>query len=109
HMRHREAASPLPRPDREMMITKHPRTAITILVVGSVTLAGCGSSNKSASRTDSQTSSATTTSAPPPAVAELAAAQRPQPAQFPPARGRTLQQLASTVGSTAQLGAATGT
>src|SRR5438067_11728293 len=91
-----------------MMITPHPRTAIATLAVGCAVLAGCGSSSKSTSSTDSQTSSATTTSAPPPGVAELASAQHPQPAQFPPARGRTLQQLAAGVGSTAQLGAATG-
>jgi hypothetical protein len=41
-------------------------------------------------------------------VNELGAAQRPRAGQFPAAHGRTLQQLANLVHSSAQLGAATG-
>jgi hypothetical protein len=87
-----------------------------VAVAGALALAGCGSSSssKSSSATSSKadatsTQTTATTSAPPPAVAELAAAEHPHPAQFPSAKGRTLQQLAATVSSTAQLGAATGT
>lgn len=47
--------------------------------------------------------------APTPAVAELPAAERPRPAQFPPAGGRSLQQLGKLVNASVQLGAATGT
>jgi hypothetical protein len=92
-----------------MMIERHPRTATIVLAAGAMALAGCGSSSKSSSQQASQSSSATTQSAPPPAVAELGAAQHPQLSQFPAPGGRTLQQLAATVGSSAQLGAANGT
>lgn len=79
--------------------------------------AGCGSSGstsstatRSAPATSTvQSSSSSSSAAAPPAVAELAAAEHPRLGQFPPARGRTLAQLASLVNSSAQLGAATGT
>jgi hypothetical protein len=91
------------------------RIPIALLALGTIALAGCGSSSKSSSSPVASTpatstaTSSQTSAAPPPAVAELAAAQHPNVAQFPPAKGRTLQQLASGVSSTAQLGAATGT
>jgi hypothetical protein len=98
------------------MKTPHPRISIVLLTLGAIALGGCGSSSKSSTsaskdsaQTTSTATSSQTSSSPPPAVAELAAAQRPSASQFPPANGRTLQQLASTVGSSAQLGAATGT
>jgi hypothetical protein len=81
-------------------------------------LAGCGSSSLStASSTASagsnaaSSSSATTAStvALPAAVSELPAAEHPKPSQFPNPQGRTLQQLAATIRSTASFGAATGT
>lgn len=87
-----------------------------------LSLAGCGSSSpSSASKTSakasasasvsSSSSSVTTASTVglPPAVAELPAAQHPKPSQFPTTQGRTLQQLAATIKSTANFGAATGT
>ena len=87
-------------------------------------LAACGSSSStatssasgqsassSASSTTAQASRTTTASGPvlPPAVAELPAAEHPRAGEFPPAHGRTLQQLGALVKSSAQLGAATGT
>jgi hypothetical protein len=72
---------------------------------------GCGSSNSSSSSSTAQPSATSTqsTAAPPAAVAELAAAEHPRASQFPATQGRTLQQLAATVHTSAQLGAATGT
>src|SRR5436190_11914335 len=92
-----------------------PTPVIVAILLG---LAGCGSSSHSGSASESASESATSTSTtttgpattgPPPAVSELAPAEHPRPQQFPPAGGRTLQQLAATVRSSAQLGAATGT
>jgi hypothetical protein len=78
-------------------------------------LAGCGSSSSSSSpksagsdATASTPSTTSTTGGLPPAVNELGAAQHPQAANFPAAHGRSLQQLATVVHSSAQLGAATG-
>jgi hypothetical protein len=87
------------------------------LAATALALTGCGSSSSgssSSSTTGAQapTSTSTQTSTapgPPPAVNELGAAERPAAGQFPPARGRSLQQLASGVKSSAQFGAATGT
>ncbi len=86
------------------MKTRHQRLSIAVLIMGAIALAGCGSSTKSSSspspaqaRTTSTTTASQSTAAPPPAVDELAAAEHPAAAQFPPAKGRTLQQLASTV------------
>jgi hypothetical protein len=85
--------------------------AATAAAIAALALAGCGSSASSSSSTSAQSSASSTqsTAGPPPAIAELASAQHPQPSQFPSARGKTLQQLASTVKASAQLGAATGT
>lgn len=94
----------------------HSRFPVALLALGALALAGCGSSAKSSSSpsstsrpTTSTAASSQSSAAPPPAVAELAAAGHPTASQFPPAHGHTLQQLASKVGSSAQLGAATGT
>ncbi|HEX8976423.1 MAG TPA: hypothetical protein VF781_07925 [Solirubrobacteraceae bacterium] len=94
--------------------------AAVVLLLLSLTGAGCGSSastssprTPSASATStaqsSSSSSSSASAALPPAVAELAAAEHPRAGQFPPARGRTLAQLAALVRSSAQFGAATGT
>jgi hypothetical protein len=80
-------------------------------------LAGCGSTSKSSTSattpgTSPTTSSSTTTSpvpaGPPAAVDELLPAEHPTQSQFPSADGRTPQQLARLVGSSAALGPATG-
>jgi hypothetical protein len=102
-----------------MTTHRHRITPVLALAVAAV-LAGCGSSSSPSSststastasktQTDSPTTSAASTKGPPPAIAELPAAEHPRADQFPPARGKTLQQLASTVHASAQLGAATGT
>jgi hypothetical protein len=90
--------------------------SIALLTLGAIALGACGSSTKSSTsaskdsaQTTSTATSSQTSSSPPPAVNELAAAEHPSTSQFPAAKGRTLQRLASTVGSSAQLGAATGT
>jgi hypothetical protein len=57
----------------------------------------------------STSSAAAAAPAPAPAVAELPAAERPGLSQFPPASGRSLQQLGKLVNSSVNLGAATGT
>ena len=94
-----------------------------VLALASLAIAGCGSSSSSSSTSSaaaaasSSTAAATSTSsvstastkALPAAVSELPAAEHPSTGQFPTAHGRTLRQLAATVKSTAQLGAATGT
>jgi hypothetical protein len=95
-----------------MIKTMNSRIMTTALA--GLLLAGCGSSttHSSSSQSASQAQSTTqtqTSAGLPPAVGELGAAQRPAANQFPPAHGRTLQQLAMLVGSSAQLGAATGT
>lgn len=100
------------------MTTPNTRTSISLLAACglALTAAGCGSSSSSSSKSSSSaTAQSTTTSttssaaAQPPAVAELPAARHPTASQFPQPTGRTLQQLASTVGSSAQLASATGT
>jgi len=92
-----------------------------LVVTAAAVLAGCGSSTPSASSAASSTTPRTsaaaaqtqtqtqTASMPPAAVDELQAAERPRVDQFPAATGRTLQQLAALVKSSANLGAATGT
>jgi hypothetical protein len=81
-------------------------------------LAACGSSSHSPSASSTSSAAATTTTASasstaagvqPPAVDELPAALTPRRSQFPATRGRSLQQLAALVHSSAQLGSATGT
>jgi hypothetical protein len=94
------------------------RAALLLALFVAAALAGCGGSSSSSSssqsnpsktQADAPTTSSASTKGPPPAVAELPAAEHPGADQFPPARGRTLQQLAATVHASAQLGAATGT
>jgi hypothetical protein len=93
--------------------------ALVALATVVVALAGCGSSSSSTSKTTGRaaTSGSTSASTPattqttaglPPAVDELAAAKQPRASQFPATSGRNLRQLAATVHSSAQLGAATG-
>jgi hypothetical protein len=94
--------------------------ALAATLVCALALSACGGSATTAT-TPGRTGAATqTTSAPDearssaqapsaPAVDQLAAAQRPRMAQFPPPAGRSLSQLARLVSGTAQLGAATGT
>ena len=86
------------------------------LLAALLVLAGCGSSSSHSSSTSSSPAASSTTSAttattagPQPAVAELTAAEHSNLRLFPPARGRTLQQLGALVKSSAQLGPATGT
>jgi len=80
-------------------------------VAVAIALAGCGSSAKptSSASAGSSASASQTTPVLPPAVDQLAAAEQPSLAQFPPANGRTLQQLGALVKASAQFGAATGT
>ncbi len=96
-------------------------SAVRLLTpLAALVIAGCGSSSSSSSSPASSAgqssssaaaaASATSSAGPSPAVAdELAAAQHPSGGQFPPTRGRSLQQLAALVKSSAQFGAATGT
>ncbi|MGI8506614.1 MAG: hypothetical protein ACR2MK_07360 [Solirubrobacteraceae bacterium] len=88
--------------------------------MAALVIAGCGSSSSSSSSSASSssgrsssssttTASTTSSAASPPAVDELAAAEHPSTDQFPPVRGRSLQQLGALVKSSAQFGAATGT
>jgi hypothetical protein len=89
------------------------------MLLVTILLAGCGSSsNSTSSQTPAQTqaqarTTQTTTSqtaaALPPAVDELPSAEKPSGSDFPASHGHSLQQLAATVSSSAQLGAATGT
>lgn len=80
-------------------------------------LAACGSSSSSTSTSSSassaaagsSTASSSSAAEPAPAVAELPAAERPGLAEFPPADGRSLQQLGKLVAASVDLGAATGT
>ncbi len=84
--------------------------------------AGCGSSSSSktasqtaassagaAPTTATSTTSASQSSAPAPAVADLSAAMRPSPSQFPSASGKSLKDLGALAKSSVALGAATGT
>jgi hypothetical protein len=82
-----------------------------VLAVGALAAAGCGSSARSSSATSTQAAPPATssTAATPPALDELAAAENPDPTQFPPSQGKTLKQLAALAKASAQLGAATGT
>jgi hypothetical protein len=86
--------------------------------VGTLILAGCGSSSSSSSSTSASPPAATsaTTAAssaqsasPAPAVAELPAAQHPSASQFPSAGGKSLKDLGTLAKSSVELGAATGT
>jgi hypothetical protein len=99
-------------------MTPRLRSIPALLAAAALVLAsgGCGSSKSSKSSSSSSTtaspstSTATqTTATVPPAVSELTAAERPHAGQFPPAHGRSLEQLGALVKSSAQLGAATGT
>jgi hypothetical protein len=86
------------------------RPRIAALLAALATLAGCGSSGSTSSTSAASSSTAAKSSATlPPAVSELPAAAHPSPGTFPAVHGRTLQQLASVVHSSAQFGAATGT
>ena len=97
-----------------------PLARLVVPIFAALVIAGCGSSSSSSSSpaaaASSSTAAATTTSsvstasttALPAAVSELPAAEHPSTGQFPTAHGRTLRQLAATVKSSAQLGAATG-
>src|ERR1035441_2556309 len=86
---------------------------LAALAAGALAAAGCGSSSSSSSSSATSTrtaaSATSSTAAAHPALDELAAAENPGAAQFPPAQGRTLKQLAALAKSSAQLGAATGT
>lgn len=88
-----------------------PLRSLVTAAAAALALAACGSSSTHSSSTATHASSTTgqTTPALPPAVDELAAAGNPQLGQFPSATGKTLQQLAASVKSSASLGAATGT
>jgi hypothetical protein len=79
-------------------------------LAAALAVAGCGSSSKtsSTSATPPATSTAPATSGPAPAVNELAAAEHPNARDFPSARGKTLQQIASMAKPGPQLGPATG-
>jgi hypothetical protein len=101
-------------------MSKHRQRHLAVLAISAAALlAGCGGSSSSSSKgptpsatkttTDATTPTPASTQGPPPAVGELPAAEHPRLDQFPSARGKTLQQLASTVHASAQLGAATGT
>jgi hypothetical protein len=85
--------------------------ALVPLAAAAIAAAGCGSSGSSSSHSPSAASQTSTSSnqVPPSSVADLRAAEHPDTSQFPAAHGRTLQQLAGLVKSSAQLGAATGT
>src|SRR5438270_3881747 len=83
--------------------------ATALLLAGAVGIAGCGSSSShSGSSVPSAQHTTSTAATPAPAVDELSGAARPRLAQFPPAHGRSLEQLGALVSSTARLGAATG-
>jgi hypothetical protein len=91
-----------------------PLRALAAIAAAAGALAGCGSAATSQSpTTPPKTKASTTTTASaatsPPVTSELPAAEHPRAALFPPTRGRTLQQIAALAGSSAQLGAATGT
>ncbi|MGI8430308.1 MAG: hypothetical protein ACR2OB_13645 [Solirubrobacteraceae bacterium] len=99
-----------------MIQSRYPQPLLALALVGALALAGCGSSATGGS-TAKSTPEITSRQAgagsppratPPPAVSELPAAEHPNASQFPPARGRTLRQLAALAGSGAQFGAATG-
>jgi hypothetical protein len=85
-----------------------------VAILTAVALTACGSSSQnslttSSSTTTSSAASNATTGAAPAVGAQLATAERPSRGAFPVAHGRSLRQLARRVGSSVQLGAATGT
>jgi hypothetical protein len=83
--------------------------ALLAALAAALAVAGCGSSSSHSSSTSgAQTQTRTQTAALPPAVNELPAAEKPTASQFPAAKGHSLQELATQVKSSAQLGAATG-
>lgn len=92
------------------------RYACLLVLLAALAINGCGSSSAAPKQSSSAAAVGTSSSAStastvglPPAVNELPAAEHPAASQFPPARGRSLQQLGALVKSSAQLGAATGT
>jgi len=95
-----------------MPLIRRGAAALAALAVCAVGLAGCGGSAPThlarAGAPGSSTSS-TSTSGSPAAVAHLAAAEHPELAEFPSVSGRSLRQLALTIGGTAHLGAGTQT
>jgi len=80
-------------------------------------LVGCGGSANNTTQTSRAAVSGTgpgstpppVTTASAPAVDDLSGAEHPSASEFPPAAGRSLEELAKLIRSTAQLGAATGT
>ncbi len=77
------------------------------LLVGACGGSGGASPARSVALTNTTTTAATGSLAP--AVSELAAATRPQIAEFPATKGRSLRQLALLIKETAHLGAGTST
>lgn len=81
--------------------------------LSAVSVAACGSTSSSSQSTSTvhrpphQVSKSN--SVPAPAVDELAAAQNPSASDFPPADGRSLEQLGTLVKAVANFGSATGT
>ena len=90
-----------------MRVDKRLASLVPALACG-LALSACGSSSSTSSHADT-TPPTSTTSASPPAVSELAAAESPQPDEFPAPAGRSLKQLTTLVTGAAQLGAANGT
>jgi hypothetical protein len=82
-----------------------------VVVAAALALGACGGSaaHGSSSQSRSSTTPTTTTANPAPAVDQLVAAEHPVASQFPSASGKSLQQLAKLVDSSASLGAANGT
>jgi hypothetical protein len=89
-------------------------------VLTAVALSGCGATSRAPTTRGTTAQGASSTARQPgdlrpprgnvrPAVAELAAAERPQKSLFPSPAGRSLIQLAKLVRATATLGAANGT
>jgi hypothetical protein len=97
-----------------MIKAMRPSHARLLAPLAALLIAACGSSSSSSSTSRSSSPAAgptTTTSAAAlaPAVSALPAAEHPSASLFPPAHGRSLQQLGALVKSSAQLGPATGT
>jgi hypothetical protein len=86
---------------------------LACVAICALALAACGGRSSSSPSTTSSgsplTRTATTATPSAPAIDELSAATHPSAAEFPAARGRSLEQLAKLVKQTANLGAATGT
>ncbi len=89
-------------------MTHTPFRAAALLAVLAALISGCGSSTRQSASSTQASSSTTTAAATAAPSANLVAAEHPSASQFPPARGRTLQQLGNLASSAAQLGAATG-